>query len=114
MQEYKGWCVRVARRVDEEGRLLRYTIHFDRRVNDWYDEIRDDSFEVRDGKRLNAPHLHITMRPSLKTIELGIAEIQEIIERHHTLVILHQAGWDHSSRCPKTDCAGALPAHTRL
>ena len=81
-QEYKGWRVRISRSVDEEGHLLRYTIHFDRRLNDWYDEIRYDSFEIRGGKWLTAPHLHIKIRSTFKAMEVGTAEIQEIIDRH--------------------------------
>jgi hypothetical protein len=62
--------------------VLRYTIHFDRKLNDWYDEIRYDSFEVRGGKWLDAPHLHVKIRSTFKNVETGIAEIQEIIQRY--------------------------------
>jgi hypothetical protein len=76
------WRIRISRSVDEDGRLLRYTVHFDRKLNGWYDEIRYDSFEVRSGKRLDAPHLHLKIHSSFKTVEAGVAEIREIIERH--------------------------------
>jgi len=74
-KQYEGWRIRIARRIDEAGRLLRYTIHFDRKINDWYDEICYDSFEVRGGRRLDAPHLHMKIRSTFKTIETGITEI---------------------------------------
>jgi hypothetical protein len=81
-QPNNGWRIRISKSVDAAGHLLRYTIPFDRRLNDWCDEIRYDSFEVRGGKRLDAPHLHIKIHSTFKVVEAGIAEIQEIIERH--------------------------------
>jgi hypothetical protein len=81
-QPNNGWRIRISKSVDAEGHLLRCTTHFDRRLNDWYDEIRYDSFEVRGGKRLDAPHLHIKIRSTFKAVEAGIAELQESIERH--------------------------------
>jgi hypothetical protein len=81
-QEYKGWRIRISRRIDDEGYVQRYTIHSDSKLNDWYDEIRYDSFEIRGGKLVDAPHLHIKIRSTSKTLEAGIAEIQEIIDRY--------------------------------
>jgi len=80
--EYKGW--RCLHRADYDGeRLVKYRIVFYRKggPGDWYDEIRYDSHEVRHGRRVFAPHLHIKIASAPKEdVEAAIAELERIVD----------------------------------
>lgn len=52
-------CLNVVVREKASGRVLEYKIHFYRRTNGWYDEVRYDSHEIRRGRKNASPHMHI-------------------------------------------------------
>ena len=48
----------------ESGAVIEYKIHFYRKRNGWYDEVRYDSHEIRRGRKM--PSLHKLVRLGLE------------------------------------------------
>lgn len=83
--EYQDWKYIRRTDFDSEGKVARYTINFYRRdrSNDWYDEIRYDSHEIRKGKDKQTPHFHMKLRSAFKGNDnAAVEEIQSIINNH--------------------------------
>jgi hypothetical protein len=77
----KNWKrLNIAVRDKESGVVIEYKIHFYRKRNGAYDEIRYDSHEIRRGKKALAPHLHMKLATPFKDSEHGEAELKRIIE----------------------------------
>ena len=64
----------------ESGAVIEYKIHFYRKLNGWYDEVRYDSHEIRRGRKTLAPHLHMKLGTPFKDSQEGEAELSRIIE----------------------------------
>jgi len=84
-QDWK--CLNVAVREKASGRVLEYKIHFYRRTNGWYDEVRYDSHEIRRGRKTASPHMHIKIATPFKDSVAGEDELKRIID-----LILPQIG----------------------
>jgi hypothetical protein len=77
----KNWKrLNIAVRDKESGAVIEYKIHFYRKRNGGYDEVRYDSHEIRRGKKALAPHLHTKLHTPFKDSEQGEAELKRIIE----------------------------------
>jgi len=63
----------------ESGAVIEYKVHLYRKTNGWYDEIRYDSHEIKKGRKVLAPHLHLKLATPLKTPQTGEAELRKII-----------------------------------
>jgi hypothetical protein len=50
-------------------------------TDDWHDEIRYDSHEIKGGRRIPAPHFHLKLATPYKDREQGERELREIIDR---------------------------------
>lgn len=67
--------------ADKKSRAtLEYKIHFYRKRNGWYDEIRYDSHEIKKGRKVLAPHLHIKIATPFKNPIQGEAELRKIVD----------------------------------
>jgi hypothetical protein len=64
----------------ESGATLEYKIHFYRKSNGWYDEIRYDSHEIKKGRKVLAPHLHIKIATPFKDPVQGETELRKIVD----------------------------------
>jgi len=75
------WKHRI-RMVYSGDRPVEYSVHFYRLDNSgWYDELRYDSHEIRKGKEVFAPHLHLKLRSGFKlTTEQCVEEIEYILQ----------------------------------
>ena len=79
--EDSGWkCLNVAVRSKESRRLIEYKVHFYRKNNGWYDEVRYDSHEIKKGKKLLTPHLHIKIATFFKDPKSGEEELRRLID----------------------------------
>lgn len=77
----KGWkCVNVTVSDKESGTVVEYKIHFYRKTNAWYDEVRYDSHEIKKGRKMLAPHLHVKLATSFKDPKKGEDELKRIID----------------------------------
>ena len=76
MEIYKEWQYRAE--IDE--REKRYKINFIRKNDDWYDEVRYDSHEVKAGIWRPQPHLHIKIKAHSLESEVALERIKKIIE----------------------------------
>ena len=63
----------------ESGTTIEYKVHFHRKTNGWYDEVRYDSHEIKRGRKVLAPHLHVKLATLFKESQAAEAELQEII-----------------------------------
>jgi hypothetical protein len=63
----------------DSGAVIEYKIHFYRKLNGWYDEVRYDSHEIKRGRKLLAPHLHMKLSTSFKDSRQGEEELRGII-----------------------------------
>lgn len=78
----KDWkCLNVSVRDKESGAVIEYKIHFYRRLDGWYDEVRYDSHEIRRGRKTLAPHLHMKLATPFKDSPQGEEELKRIIDR---------------------------------
>ena len=76
-----GWkCLNVTVSDKESGDVIEYKIHFYRKADGWYDEVRYDSHEIRKGRKTLAPHLHMKLGTPFKTPQEGEAELKRIID----------------------------------
>jgi hypothetical protein len=64
---------------ENDGVVIEYKVHLYRKTDGWYDEIRYDSHEIKKGKKLLAPHLHLKFSTPFKDPQRGEAELREII-----------------------------------
>jgi hypothetical protein len=77
----KNWkCLNISVTDKESGTLVEYKIHFYRKLDGGYDEIRYDSHEIRRGRKTLAPHLHMKLGTPFKDVQQGEAELKTIIE----------------------------------
>ncbi|MGH7887533.1 MAG: hypothetical protein ACREPG_06685 [Candidatus Binatia bacterium] len=77
----KGWkCLNVTVSDKESGAVIEYKIHFYRKTNGWYDEVRYDSHEIKKGRKTLAPHLHLKLTTPFKDSVGGDAELKRIID----------------------------------
>lgn len=73
-------CLNVAVRDKASGAVLEYKIHFYRKTNGWYDEVGYDSHEIKRGRKVASPHLHLKLATSFKDSSQAEAELRRIIE----------------------------------
>jgi hypothetical protein len=77
----KNWkCLNISVTDKESGAVVEYKIHFYRKLNGGYDEVRYDSHEIRRGRKMLAPHLHIKLGTPFKDVQEGEAELKRIID----------------------------------
>ena len=77
----RSWkCLNVAVRDKESGAVAEYKIHFFRKTNGWYDEVRYDSHEIRKGRKILAPHLHMKLATPFKDRGDAEDELKRIID----------------------------------
>ena len=77
----KTWkCLNISVTDKESGAVVEYKIHFYRKLNGGYDEVRYDSHEIRRGKKTLAPHLHMKLGTPIKNVQEGEAELKRIID----------------------------------
>ncbi|OGQ80289.1 MAG: hypothetical protein A3F90_10615 [Deltaproteobacteria bacterium RIFCSPLOWO2_12_FULL_60_19] len=77
-EEWK--CLNVTVSDKESRAVIEYKIHFYRKTNGWYDEVRYDSHEIRKGRKSLAPHLHMKLITRFKNPKEGEAELSRIID----------------------------------
>jgi hypothetical protein len=73
-------CLNVTVRDKDSGAIIEYKIHFYRKTNGWYDEVRYDSHEIKKGRKTLAPHLHLKLATPFKDPASGEAELKQIID----------------------------------
>ncbi len=79
-QDIQGWkCLNVAVTDKESGTILEYKIHLYRKTDGWYDEVRYDSHEIKKGRKVLVPHLHLKLATPFKESQTGEVELREII-----------------------------------
>jgi len=77
----KDWkCLNVTVSDKESGAVIEYKIHFYRKTNGWYDEVRYDSHEIKKGRKTLTPHLHLKLTTPFKDSDGGEAELKRIID----------------------------------
>ena len=77
----EAWkCLNVTVSDKESRAVIEYKIHFYRKTNGRYDEVRYDSHEIRKGRKLLAPHLHIKLATPFKDPKAGEAELKRMID----------------------------------
>jgi hypothetical protein len=77
-----GWkCLNVTVSDKESGNVIEYKIHFYRKIDGWYDEVRYDSHEIKRGRKTLAPHLHLKLATPFKEPGRGEGELKQIIDR---------------------------------
>jgi len=78
----ENWkCLNVSVTNKDSGTVIEYKIHFYRKLNGWYDEVRYDSHEIRKGRKILAPHLHMKLATPFKDSQAGEEELRRIIDR---------------------------------
>ena len=79
-QDVQGWqCLNIAVTDKESGAVIEYKVHLYRKTDNWYDEVRYDSHEIKKGRKVLAPHLHLKLATPFKEPKVGEAELREII-----------------------------------
>ena len=79
-QDGQGWkCLAISVTDKESGTVIEYKIHFYRKMDGWYDEVRYDSHEIKKGRKVLAPHLHLKLATLFKEQKAGEAELRRII-----------------------------------
>lgn len=73
-------CLNVTVSDKESGAIIEYKIHFYRKIDGWYDEVRYDSHEIKRGRKTLAPHLHVKLSTPFKDAKKGEEEIKRIID----------------------------------
>ena len=77
-----GWkCLNVTVSDKESGAVVEYKIHFYRKTDGWYDEVRYDSHEIKKGRKIPAPHLHMKLGTPFKDPKEGEEELKRVIDR---------------------------------
>ena len=78
VREWK--CLNVVVKDKASGAVIEYKIHFYRKTNGWYDEVRYDSHEIKRGRKILVPHLHLKLATRFKNSTDGEEELRKIIE----------------------------------
>ena len=79
---HEDWkCLNVTVSNKESNAVIEYKVHFYRKTNGWYDEVRYNSHEIKRGRKVLTPHLHIKLATLFKDTQEGEAELKRIIER---------------------------------
>jgi hypothetical protein len=78
--DHEWKCLNVTVRNKQSGAVIEYKIHFYRKTNGWYDEVRYDSHEIKRGRKVISPHLHVKLVTPFKDSDEGEKELQQIIE----------------------------------
>lgn len=73
-------CLNVTVRDKASGAVVEYKIHFYRKTNGWYDEVRYDSHAIKRGRKVASPHLHLKLATSFKDSSQAETELRRIIE----------------------------------
>jgi hypothetical protein len=73
-------CLNVAVSDKASGAVIEYKIHFYRKTNGRYDEVRYDSHEIKRDRKILAPHLHLKLATPFKDSNQGEEELKKIIE----------------------------------
>ncbi len=73
-------CLNVAVRDKASSAVIEYKIHFYRKTNGWYDEVRYDSHEIKRGRKVASPHLHLKLATAFKDSNKAEGELRKIIE----------------------------------
>ena len=73
-------CLNVYVSDKESGVVIEYKIHFYRKIDGWYDEVRYDSHEIKKGRKIIAPHLHMQLATPFKDSKKGEEELKRIID----------------------------------
>ncbi|MBI3061726.1 MAG: hypothetical protein HYY83_07105 [Deltaproteobacteria bacterium] len=77
-----GWkCLNVTVSDKDSGDVIEYKIHFYRKADGWYEEVRYDSHEIKKGRKSLAPHLHVKLATPFKDPRKGEEELRQIIDR---------------------------------
>ena len=74
-------CLNVTVSDKEFGAVIEYKIHFYRKADGWYDEVRYDSHEISRGRKILAPHLHMKLSTPFKDPKEGEEELRRIIDK---------------------------------
>lgn len=77
-EEWK--CLNVTVSDKESGAIIEYKIHFYRKTDGWYDEVRYDSHEIKKSRKILAPHLHMKLATPFKNPKEGEEELKRIID----------------------------------
>jgi hypothetical protein len=73
-------CLNVTVSDKESNVVIEYKVHFYRKTNGWYDEVRYDSHEIKRGRKVLAPHLHVKLATPIKDPKRGEQELKRIID----------------------------------
>jgi hypothetical protein len=73
-------CLNVTVKNKQSGVIVEYKIRFYRKTNGWYDEVRYDSHEIKRGRKVASPHLHVKVVTPFKDSDKGEKELRQIIE----------------------------------
>ena len=73
-------CLNVVVRDKASGAAIEYKIHFYRKCNARYDEVRYDSHEIKRGRKVASPHFHLKLATPFKDSKQGEEELKKIIE----------------------------------
>ena len=77
----KSWkCLNIAVRDKASGAVIEYKIHFYRKRNGGYDEVRYDSHEIKRGRKVATSHFHLKLVSPYKDSRRGEEELRRIIE----------------------------------
>jgi hypothetical protein len=74
-------CLNVSVTDKASGTVIEYKIHFYRKLDNRYDEVRYDSHEMKRGRKTLAPHLHMKLATPFKDSPDGENELKQIIDR---------------------------------
>ena len=74
-------CLNVTVSDKESNAVIEYKVHFYRKINGWYDEVRYDSHEIKRGRKVRAPHLHVKLGTPFKNPKQDEAELKQIIDK---------------------------------
>jgi hypothetical protein len=78
-RDWKHLNIAVSDKVS--GAVIEYKVHFYRKTDEWYDEVRYDGHEIKRGRKTLAPHLHLKLSTALKDPDKGEEELKQIIDR---------------------------------
>jgi len=80
--DHEDWkCLNVTVSNKESNAVIEYKVHFYRKTDGWYDEVRYDSHEIRKGRKILAPHLHVKLATPFKDPNQGEEELKHIIDK---------------------------------
>lgn len=74
-------CLNVTVSDKDSGAVIEYKVHFYRRNDGGYDEVKYDSHEIKRGRKIRAPHLHIKIATPFKDPKQGEGELKQLIDR---------------------------------